>query len=113
MMGAIKTMSKFLDRIQQSDIDIDYIKLNEAEADLYQGAGHAIVFAHADGFAEKIIYLHDILEDGAKDVIEECYTHGDAYLCMCSAYEFVDIKSMSDIAMAARVMRLVAENYEV
>ena len=106
-------MTKFLDRTQTSKIGVKYIDLNDAEADLYRGAGDAIVFANADGVAEKIIYLHDIAEGGAKDVIEECYKHGDAYYAMCSCYQFCDMQSMTDPAMAARVMRLVAENYEV
>ena len=112
-MGALKTMTKFLDRTQTSEIGVKYIDLKDTEADLYHGAGDAIVFADADGVAEKIIYLHDIAEDGAKEVINECYTHGCAYYAMCSSYQFCDIESMSDPAMAARVMRLVAENYEV
>ena len=106
-------MTKFLDRTQTSEIGVKYIDLNDAEADLYHGAGDAIVFADADGVAEKIIYLHDIAEDGAKEVIEESYKHGDAYYTVCSSYQFCDTQSMSDPAMAARVMRLVAENYEV
>ena len=112
-MGALKTMTKFLDRTQTSKIVVNYIDINDAEADLYHGAGDAIVFADADGVAEKIIYLHDIAEDGAKDVIEECYQHGDAYYAICSCYQFNDMQSMTDPAMAERVMRLVAENYEV
>ena len=106
-------MTKFLDRTQTSKIGVKYIDLNDAEADLYHGAGDAIVFADADGVAEKIIYLHDIAEDGAKDVIEESYQHGDAYYAVCSCYQFCDMQSMFDPAMAARVIRLVAENYEV
>ena len=106
-------MTKFLDRTQTSKIGVKYIDLNDAEAELYHGAGDAIVFADADGVAEKIIYLHDIAENGAKDVIEECYQHGDAYYAICSCYQFNDMQSMTDPAMAARVMRLVAENYEV
>ena len=106
-------MTKFLDRTQTSKIGVKYIDLNDAEAELYHGAGDAIVFADADGVAEKIIYLHDIAENGAKDVIEECYQHGDAYYAICSCYQFNDMQSMTDTAMAARVMRLVAENYEV
>ena len=112
-MGALQTMTKFLDRTQTSKIGVKYIDLNDAEAELYHGAGDAIVFADADGVAEKIIYLHDIAENGAKDVIEECYQHGDAYYAICSCYQFNDMQSMTDTAMAARVMRLVAENYEV
>lgn len=52
-MGALKTMTKFLDRTQTSKIGVQYIDLNDAEADLYRGAGDAIVFADTDGVAEK------------------------------------------------------------
>jgi len=112
-MGALKTMTKFLDRTQTSKIGVKYIDLNDAEADLYRGAGDAIVFADADGVAEKIIYLHDIEQGGAKELIEESYKHGDAYYAICSCYQFNDMQSMTDPAMAARVIRLVAENYAV
>lgn len=46
-------MTKFLDRTQTSKIGVQYIDLNDAEADLYRGAGDAIVFADTDGVAEK------------------------------------------------------------
>ena len=105
-------MDKFTDRVQTSDIGVEYIDLTDAEAEHYSGAGDAIVFVDEQGMVEAIDYIHDIEEDGAKAAVQKSYDHGRAYYCMCSSYQLCDIKPMSDLAMAARIIRLVAENFD-
>lgn len=90
---------------------IPAINLNENEYDLYHGCGDAIVYTK-DGKIEKVIYLHNIDEDGAKDVVDEALAHNEVWLGMMSCYQFCNPQRLdgSNPILFARIMRLVAEN---
>tara|TARA_B100001057_G_scaffold115661_1_gene114177 strand:+ start:2053 stop:2382 length:330 start_codon:yes stop_codon:yes gene_type:complete len=102
---------KFLNRIKKSACD--YIDLKDEEANLYQGSGWAIAHTNS-GLIKELVYLTDngcLDEDNAKNEINKALETGEAYLGMCSAYQFCDpvpINSYNSTT-AAKIMRLVGE----
>ena len=71
----------------------DFISLNDAEAELYHGAGYAIAHVDHDQIT-KLVYLNQFEyqneEQDAKAAIDEGLEHGNAYFGMCSTYTFCD-----------------------
>ena len=92
----------------------DFISLNDAEAELYHGAGYAIAHVDHDQIT-KLVYLHQFEyqneEQDAKAAIDEGLEHGNAYFGMCSTYTFCDPRKMTldDPTLFARIMRLSVE----
>lgn len=92
----------------------DYISLNEAEAELYHGAGYAIAHVDADQIT-KLVYLNQFEyeneEREAKAAIDDAMKHGNAYFGMCSTYTFCDPRQMTlnDPTLFAKIMRLAVE----
>ena len=92
----------------------DYIDLNDAEANLYRGAGWAIAHVEDDQIV-KFVYLNEFQygneEAEAKAVIEEAI-HGEAWFGMCSSYQFCEPRKMTidDPTVFAKIMRLSVED---
>ena len=93
----------------------DFISLNDAEAELYRGAGHAI--AHVDNEQiTKLVYLNQFEygneELEAKAAIDDAMKQGNAYFGMASSYTFCDGRKMTldDPTLFARIMRLSVED---
>ena len=105
-------MDNFFDRLQVNDAGDKFLDLTDAEAEHYSGAGDAIVFVDEQGMVEGIDYIHDIEEDGGKAAVQKSYDHGRAFYSICGSYQLSNIVPMTDPAMAARVIRLVAENFD-
>ena len=105
----------FENRIELSDIGVPFVVLKDKELDEYQGAGDAIAFVNNEGLVERIIYIHDIEQFGAKAACQDAIDHGNAYFGMMSTTEFCEPVKMDgqNTHLFARVQRLVAENYEV
>ena len=106
-------MTAFTDRIK-TDAAVPYIDLTDAEADVYRGMGAAIAYVDGDQIV-KFVYIGKIDEDGALDAANEALAHGNAYLGMCSTYTFCEPQKLdgSNPALFARIVRLVAENWDV
>jgi len=102
-------------RIVTSSIGVEYVELNEAEHPHYRGMGDAVVYFDDDAAITGIDYIHDVPEDGAKDLADKALRHGNAYLGMCSTYTVCDLRKLdaSYPTGFARIMRLVAENYDL
>jgi len=92
----------------------DFISLNDAEAELYHGAGYAIAHVDADQIA-KLVYLNQFEylneERDAKAAIDDAIKHGNAYFGMASSYTFCDGRKMTldDPTLFAKIMRLSVE----
>tara|TARA_R100000935_G_scaffold57220_1_gene90676 strand:- start:423 stop:749 length:327 start_codon:yes stop_codon:yes gene_type:complete len=92
----------------------DYISLNEAEAELYHGAGWAIAHVEADQIT-KLVYLNQFEygseEREAKAAIDDAMKQGNAYFGMASSYTFCDGRKMTmdDPTLFAKIMRLAVE----
>ena len=104
----------FFDRIQKSACD--YVNFNEQEANLYRGSGWAIAHV-SDGLIEELIYLTDngsLNEDDAKNEVKRALKKGEAYLGMCSSYQFCDPAPINTQhpTTAAKIMRLVGEQMQ-
>jgi len=86
----------------------DFISLNDAEAELYHGAGYAIAHVDNDQIT-KLAYLNE--ERDAKAAIDDAIKHGNAYFGMASSYTFCDGRKMTldDPTLFARIMRLSVE----
>jgi len=92
----------------------DFISLNDAEAELYHGAGHAI--AHVDNEQiTKLVYINQFEygneELEARAAIDDAMKQGNAYFGMASSYTFCDGRKMTldDPTLFARIMRLSVE----
>ena len=107
----------FEDRIEKSQINMEYVDLVDDEAESgYEGAGDAIVFVDAE--ANKIVdivYIRNIEEGGASAVSKYAMDHGNAYLGIMSCHQFCDPQKLdgNNLGLFARISRLVAENYEL
>lgn len=101
-------------RIQTSEIGVEYVELNEDEHPYYKGVGDAVVYFDNKASITGIDYIHDAPEDGAKALADKAMRHGNAWLGMCSTYTVCDIRKLDDSYTAgfAKIMRLVAENYD-
>lgn len=106
----VNAIINFPDRIKH-DALIPYINLNDDESEHYHGSGYALAFVK-NGQIEQLLYIHDIPEDGAKDVIQVALNHGNAWFGMCGSYQFSEPRKFDEI-VAAKVMRLVAGNYDL
>lgn len=102
-------------RIVTSSIDVKYVELTEAEHPYYHGSGDAIVYFNDDAAITGIDYIHDAPEDGAQALADKALRHGNAWLGMCSTYTVCDLRKLdaSYPTGIARIMRLVAENYDL
>ena len=102
-------------RIQTSEIGVEYVELVEAEYDHYRGSGDAVVYFDDNATITAIDYIHNVPEDGAKDLADKALRHGNAYLGMCSTYTVCDLRKLAASYPTgfARIMRLVAENYDL
>jgi len=98
-----------IDRIKR-DALVPYVTLNEAELKHYSGAGYAIAYLDGDQIIE-LQYVEEIDEDGGKAEIERAIAAG-AWLGLCSATQLCEPRLFS-AAEAAKIMRLVAENYDL
>ena len=92
----------------------DFISLNDAEAELYHGAGHAI--AHVDNEQiTKLVYINQFEygneELEARAAIDDAMKQGNAYFGMASSYTFCDGRKMTldDPTLFAQIMRLSVE----
>jgi hypothetical protein len=107
----------FEDRIEKSEINMEYVDLIDGEAESgYQGAGAAIVFVDAE--ANKIVeilYIRNIEEGGASAVSQKAMDHGNAYFGIMSCHQFCEPQKLdgSNPHLFARIERLEAENYEM
>ena len=107
----------FEDRIEKSQINMEYVDLVDDEAESgYEGAGDAIVFVDAE--ANKIVdivYIRNIEEGGASAVSKYAMDHGTAYLGIMSCHQFCEPQKLdgNNLGLFARIERLVAENYEL
>jgi len=106
---------KFLDRIKKEACP--YVDLSESESELYHGAGWAI--AHTDeGQISSLTYLNEFEyqneEVEAEAAIKAALGHGEAYLGMCSSYQFCEpaLISSDNPSIAARIMRLSVEELD-
>lgn len=92
----------------------EYIDLNDAESDLYRGAGWAIAYVENDQFI-KFVYLNQFEyeneEAEAKAAIHSALTHGDCWFGMLGSYQFSDPLKMTidDPTLFAKIMRLSVE----
>ena len=106
----------FIDRIEKSQIDMEYVDLADGEAEIgYEGAGDAIVFVEPDSNKiVEIVYIRNIEENGASAVSQKAMDHGNAYLGTMSCYQFCEPQLLdgSNLGLFARINRLVAENYD-
>ncbi len=106
-------MGSVVDRIETSSIGVDFITLSDAESEHYRGAGDAVAYFNDAGEITGIDYIHDVPEDGAKALADKTMQHGNAWLGMCSTYEFCEPRRLDANYTAgfAKIMRLVAENW--
>ena len=102
-------------RIETSSIGVEFISLTDAESEYYRGAGDAVAYFNDDGASTGIDYIGKVPEDGAKALADKALRHGNAWLGMCSTYEFCEPRRLDASYMAgfARIMRLVAENWDI
>jgi len=102
-------------RIETSSIGVEFITLTDAEAEHYRGAGDAVAYFNDDGVITGIDYIGQVPEDGAKALIDKAMTHGNAWLGICSTYEFCEPRQLDANYTAgfAKIMRLVAENWNL
>ena len=98
-------------RIQKSEIGVEFIDIEESEYGHYRGMGDAIVYFEDDDTIERVVYVHDIPEDGAKASCDDALAHGNAWLGMMSSYQFTDPRRLDgdNLTGFARVARLVHE----
>ena len=102
-----------MNRIETSSIGVEYIDIEESEYCHYHGMGDAIAYFTADDTIDRVVYVHDIPEDGAKAACDEALAHGNAWLGMMSSYQFTDPRPINgdNLTMIARIARLVHENW--
>ena len=102
----------FKNRIEKDACD--FISLNDAEADLYSGAGEAVATVKDDQIIA-FDYLGNFdANDDAKqlcqNLLDQQNNGADIYLGMCSSYTFCDPKQIDmGSTGAATVMRKIAE----
>ena len=103
---------KFLDRVKSDACT--YVDLNESESELYHGAGWVIAHV-SEGQINSLTYLNEFEyqneEVEAEAAIKAALDHGEAYLGMCSSYQFCEpvLISGDNPTVAARIMRLSVE----
>ena len=108
-------MKKFLDRLKKEACT--YVDLNESESELYHGAGWAIAHV-SEAKINSLTYLNEFKyqneEVEAEAAIKAALKHGNAYLGMCSSYQFCEpaLISGDNPTVAARIMRLSVEEGE-
>ena len=102
-----------MNRIQTSPIGVEYLDLEDNEHPHYKGAGDAIAYFTADDTIERVQYIHDIPEDGAKAACDEALAHCNAWLGVMSSYQFTEPRRLDgdNLAGFARIARLVHENW--
>tara|TARA_R110002072_G_C7668470_1_gene510271 strand:+ start:255 stop:572 length:318 start_codon:yes stop_codon:yes gene_type:complete len=104
---------KFLDRVKQEACT--YVDLNESELKFYKGAGWAIAYIN-ESQIESFTYLNEFEygdeELEAKIAIQAALKHGEAYLGMCSCYQFCEPVAINahNPTVAAKIMRLSLED---
>lgn len=107
------TTQMFEDRIFQATA-CEAINLNEAEGEIYRGAGWAIAHVEKDQIT-KFVYLNTFEfgneEAEAKAAIDAALKHGEAWFGMCSCHQFCDPRqiTLNDPALFPRIMRLSVE----
>ena len=106
----------FKDRIEKSQIDMEYVDLADGEAETgYEGSGDAIAFVEPDSNKiVEIVYIRNIEENGASAVSKKAMDHGNAWLGIMSCHQFCEPQKLdnSNLGLFARISRLVAENYD-
>lgn len=106
---------KFLDRVKSDACT--YVDLSESESELYHGAGWAIAHVSEDQI-NSLTYLNEFEyeneEAEAEAAIKAALEHGEAYLGMCSSYQFCEpaLISADNPTVAARIMRLSVEEMD-
>ena len=102
-----------MNRIQTSAIGVEYLDLEKHEHPHYHGMGDAIAYFAADDTIERVVYIHDIPEDGAKAACDEAMAQGNAWLGVMSCYQFTEPRRLDGDYLAgfARIARLVHENW--
>ena len=102
-------------RIETSSIGVEYVELNEAEYPHYHGMGNAVVYFDDAAVITGIDYIDEVEEDGAKALVDKAMKHGNAWLGICSTYTVNEPRRLdaSYTAGFARIMRLVAENWDL
>ena len=92
----------------------DFITLNDAEADLYHGAGEAVAVVK-NGEISSFDYLgnfdgNDEAKNLCQNLLDQQNAGADIYLGMCSGYTFCDPEKIDMGATgAAKLMRKIAE----
>lgn len=102
-----------MNRIQTSAIGVEYLDIEKHEHPHYHGMGDAIAYFAADDTIERVVYIHDIPEDGAKAACDEAMAQGNAWLGVMSCYQFTEPRRLDGDYLAgfARIARLVHENW--
>jgi hypothetical protein len=102
-----------MNRVQTSPIGVEYLDLEDHEQSHYKGAGDAIVYFTLDNIIERVQYIRDIPEGGAKAACDEALAHGNAWLGMMSTYQFTEPRRLDgdNPAGFARIARLVHKNW--
>lgn len=106
---------KFLDRVKSDACE--YVDLSENESELYHGAGWAIAHVSKDQI-NSLTYLNEFEYQNekaeAEAAIKAALKHGEAYLGMCSSYQFCEpaLISVDNPTVAARIMRLSVEELD-
>ena len=100
-------------RRQTRAIGVEYLDLEKHEHPHYHGMGDAIAYFAADDTIERVVYIHDIPEDGAKAACDEAMAQGNAWLGVRSCYQFTEPRRLDGDYLAgfARIARLVHENW--
>lgn len=104
----------FKSRIK-NDFMVQYIDLTDSESKLYRGAGDAIAFVDSEGQIERLLYVHLLGPDGAKEVENEVLEHSNAWFGICSRYQFCKPRKLDgeNMALFARIAQQVADNWHV
>jgi len=100
----------FLERAEQpADQLMPAVNLTDEESEIYRGAGDAVALVK-DGKISTFIYLHDVEE--LDDILAQT-RDADAYLGMCSCYQFCQPRRLTadDPASYARLARLHGEQW--
>jgi hypothetical protein len=106
---------EFLDRVKSDACT--YVDLNESESELYHGAGWAIAHV-SEAEINSLTYLNEFEyqkeEEEAEAAIKAALGHGEAYLGMCSSYQFCEpvLIAADNPTVAARIMRLSVEELD-
>ena len=95
----------------QNDALAPYVSLTKAELEHYAGTGYAIAYTDNNGQIIELQYVEEIDEDGGKAASERALSAG-AWFGLCSSTQLCEPRPFS-ATEAAKIMRLVAENYDL